>query len=337
MKKIKILISYHKPATLLSSNLFVPIHVGRDIATQASKDGKVKDKDYKWLLENMIGDNTGDNISKKNREYCELTALYWAWKNYDRVGNPDYIGFMTYRRHFIFNETLYKKIEKYLTVEEKTYSDIMLYNNISNYEKVFGITSDYITNSCNEYDCILPVEGEFKYIDIESLEEDYIKRIEGTHIEDYKLMLQTLLSLFPSYGEVAKKRAKNSKKRMYQMFICKKEIFFEYCEILFKTLEKLSPQIDTSSYSINGKRTLGYLGELIFDTYFSKLKDEGKYKIKEYPVTMKIDDNPIHCINKLKLLEYKILKDIAFSRKKRRHYRDKYNNYKRLEILQGDY
>lgn len=28
-----------------------------------------------------IGDNTGDNISLRNPNYCELTGLYWAWKN----------------------------------------------------------------------------------------------------------------------------------------------------------------------------------------------------------------------------------------------------------------
>ena len=37
----------------------------------------------------MLGDNTGDNISEKNRTFCELTTQYWAWKNVD----ADYYGF----------------------------------------------------------------------------------------------------------------------------------------------------------------------------------------------------------------------------------------------------
>ena len=39
-------------------------------------------------------DNTGDNISDKNRNYCELTATYYAWKH----SNAAYKGICHYRR-----------------------------------------------------------------------------------------------------------------------------------------------------------------------------------------------------------------------------------------------
>lgn len=42
-------------------------------------------------------DDTGDHISLKNRMYCEMTAVYWIWKNTDH----DWIGIEHYRRHLL--------------------------------------------------------------------------------------------------------------------------------------------------------------------------------------------------------------------------------------------
>ncbi|HEC1584163.1 TPA: DUF4422 domain-containing protein, partial [Campylobacter upsaliensis] len=99
---VKILIGYHKPAVLVKDDVLTPIHLGRALATEASKDGEMSQEDFEWMCENMIGDDTGDNISHLNRYLNELTGIYWAWKNYDKLGNPDYIGYMHYRRHFVF-------------------------------------------------------------------------------------------------------------------------------------------------------------------------------------------------------------------------------------------
>ena len=85
MGKIKILIACHKPYEVINDEIYTPIHVGRAISK------------YKEEMSEMIGDDTGDNISEKNPYYSEMTAQYWAWKN---VKDIEYIGFCHYRRFF---------------------------------------------------------------------------------------------------------------------------------------------------------------------------------------------------------------------------------------------
>ena len=78
--EINILIATHKKYKMPKYKSYLPIHVG--------KEGKEKI--------GFKGDNTGKNISEKNPYFCELTGLYWAWKNL----KSDYIGLAHYRRHF---------------------------------------------------------------------------------------------------------------------------------------------------------------------------------------------------------------------------------------------
>ena len=92
--QIKIFITYYKPYRLPSTkSILVPIQVGRDVEHEPFMKGQLSDGDIAWLHSRMIGDNTGDNISAKNRSFDVLTAYYWVWKHYKEIGNPRYIGF----------------------------------------------------------------------------------------------------------------------------------------------------------------------------------------------------------------------------------------------------
>lgn len=103
---VQIFVSYHKPFKLFKNKYLQPIHVGRDVfLNKDTCDGDYQ-KIKKWLLKNTIGDNTSDNISLKNPNYCELTAQYWAWKNC----NANYVGFCHYRRLFDLNNSKISKL-----------------------------------------------------------------------------------------------------------------------------------------------------------------------------------------------------------------------------------
>ena len=90
---IKILLCCHKPSTLPPDpdGIFLPIQVGAAIS----------DTDLGMQRDDQLNGQPCDNISEKNKSYCELTAMYWAWKNIKKLyPNLEYIGLNHYRRLF---------------------------------------------------------------------------------------------------------------------------------------------------------------------------------------------------------------------------------------------
>ena len=287
---IKILVGYHKPAVLLKDEILTPIHLGRVLATQASKDGEISKEDYEWMCENMIGDDTGDNISHLNRYFCELTGIYWAWKNYNKLGNPDYIGFMHYRRQFVFDEGIadrfensiyyykYEKIDEYLKqLIDINKIDISLYDIISpkalkikeHSKRKYETVPEFLFSFCS---------GTKFYALIELMKNDE-KLQKYRHLA---LNLSNQGSFFPC-----------------NMFIMKKDLFFEYCEFLFYTMFKLYDRFKQklSNTNSSSKRELSWISEYITSTFIKKQIEHGKkskevclsYIIKTDSLTLKKD------------------------------------------------
>lgn len=275
---IKILIASHKPFKVPEGKYFQPIHVGREIAQTLSKDGKISDKDYQWLLDNMVGDNEGDNISTKNRYYSECSALYWAWKNYDKIGNPDYIGLMHYRRHFIFNDEYYETKPKNKWQSALGFVSEMFIDD--SYIKKIGLSDENIEHACKNYDLVVSKDAKLDLIYGRNLREDYIATIPGVKVKDFDRMVEIVYSDYPEYKPVVEEKINGYAKSMYQMFIMKKELFFEYCEFLFGVLFKIESEINFDEYSTNGKRTLGYLAENLLSMFVWKKESENMNVLK---------------------------------------------------------
>ena len=202
---VKIVVATHKKYIMPTDSMYVPIHVGAE--------GK-KDSNGNKLDLGYIKDNTGNNISKKNASFCELTGLYWAWKNLD----ADFVGLVHYRRHFSMNHK--KGFENILTYEElKPYLDKV---------KVF-------------------VPKKQKYY-IESLYSHYAHTHYASHLDETRIIIE---EKYPEYLEAFDRVIKHTYGFMFNMMIMRKELLEDYCSWLFDILFALEKRIGVSAIIIN--------------------------------------------------------------------------------------
>ena len=230
MMNIKILIATHKKYQMPADEIYLPIHVG--------KEGKEIELGY-------TPDNTGDNISSKNANYCELTALYWAWKNLD----ADYIGLAHYRRHFSFKN----KGDKWTSI----------------------LNAKETQKLCEQNDVIVPNKRKY-YI-----ETNYSHYIHAHKKEGLDLMIETVKQDYPDYAAACDLvMHKKTWAHMFNMFVMKREFADKYCEWLFDVLFKVEDKLDIADYSASEARVFGYLSELMLDIWLIT----NKIKYFECPV-----------------------------------------------------
>lgn len=247
---IKIFVSCHKNCNVPENNIFYPIHVGAGL--------------HNKQLPDMLRDDTGDNISYKNKSYCELTAQYWAWKNID----ADYYGFFHYRRYLSFAENKFKA---------NTFGDIVEdFNDKETLEK-YGIDEKTMSDTIKNYDIVMPFEGGFaeKKLTI-------YKQYEIAH-NHYKSDLDFVLNIvkrdYPEMAKYADEYFNGTKGYFCNMFIMKKDIFKKYSQWLFGILQEHEMTVDISNYSQQAYRVHGFLAERLCGLYLYYLEKTTDLKI----------------------------------------------------------
>lgn len=183
-----------------------------------------------------LSDDIGDNISFKNKNYCELTALYWIWKNKKEIDN---VGICHYRRFFTNNYYI-------------------------NSEKLF-INNNDINKILKKYDIIVPKKEKFK----KSTVREHYSTFNGFD-RDLDTTRKAILKLYPEYIDAFDYIMKSNKAFYLNMFITSKKKFDEYCEWLFTILEYVESNTDISEYSIQEARIFGYISELLLNVWVKK-------------------------------------------------------------------
>lgn len=268
--------AYHRPFSLLNSDCIVPIHAGR-ARFQAGADGQSDEgADAFWC--NLPGDDTGDNISARNNEFSECSVLYWMYKNLE-LDDYKYVGLFQYRRQLMLNNELYDAHKDDL--EKRAYRCVHFKHIGDDYCSEIGLTDEAITRTLSDYDIILPYSSDLEALDISSPYEDWVKKIQGLHVDDLIELERIIKRMHPELAAFAETYLNSPEKRMYQIFIARPEVIIDYCKWLFEILFEADKYIDTSLYSVNGRRTLGYMAEILYGIYFKYMQGEGRLKIKE--------------------------------------------------------
>ena len=233
MQNIKILVATHKKYKMpADTSVYLPIHVGCE--------GK-EDLGFQ-------GDNSGENISDLNPYYCELTGLFWAWKNLD----CDYLGLVHYRRYFT---KMTKKYNESINID-----DVIL----NRYE-----IEELLENS----EVIVPKRRKYY---IETLYSHYDHTFDGSHLDLARKMIEMKN---PEYLSSFDKVMKQRSGYMFDMFIMKKELADDYFSWLFPILDSMYESIDLSDLTDFEARLFGRVSELLFNVWL----DKNDLKIKEVP------------------------------------------------------
>lgn len=248
MSKVKILVCCHKPDKFKSDDVYMPIHVGK--ATSKYDLG-------------IQGDNTGDNISAENANFCELTGLYWAWKNMEPV---DYIGLCHYRRYFNFH----------------TRGDLFTDSTIvksSEFEKL-NLKPDKLEDIFSTHDIIIAKPKVYQY----SLSTDYCVCHAS---DDLRVLLDIIRAKHPEYINACEDvLLRNNKLSHYNMMVMRWADFDKYCTWLFDILFEARKRINIENYSTVQGRIWGYMSERLLCVYVY----HNKLRAKKLPIYW-VNDN----------------------------------------------
>ena len=216
-KRIKILIACHRPCPVPDEPCYLPVEVGAALHTQP--------------IPGFTPDNTGDNISEKNKNYCELTALYWAWKNLD----ADAVGLVHYRRYFAGRP----------------------------FSKQPAQEADF-RKALDRAPILLPVKRHYW------IETNYSQYVHAHHEQDLVVTRLVLAERCPKYLPAYDSEMKKRSGHRFNMFVMRREFLDAYCAWLFGILFEVERRLDISDYSANDRRVFGFLSERLLDVWVKK-------------------------------------------------------------------
>ena len=216
--KTTLITATHKPYFIPADSIYFPVQAG------AALHEKLE----------YTGDDSGENISAKNKNYCELTCLFWAWKNLD----SDYIGLVHYRRHFAGKFSFDKK------------------------ERI--LTGTQLASLLEKSPLILPENRNY------FIESNYSQYVHAHHEEDLVVTKAIIAEKYPEYLPAFETVMKRTYGSRFNMFIMRRDLLNDYCTWLFDILFEVEKRLDISNYSNYDARVFGFISERLLDVWVIK-------------------------------------------------------------------
>ena len=249
MSESKIFVCTHKRYQFPDDNGYIPLHVG--------KANSHENLPYSH-------DDTGENISNLNPYFCELTGIYWVWKN----TKTSFVGFSHYRRYFLNNSF------------SREASCVHMGRNIYSSQGLFDLMQGY--------DIILPRE---RFYGVDTVQSHY----KHSHYESDLLMMKKVITdRFPEYSEAVNKVLHNRSLTLFNMFVMPREKFNGYCQWIFSILFDLERFIPYRKYGSYQRRVFGFLSERLFNIWLThncknmKIKRLSVVNLEAEPVSQKL-------------------------------------------------
>lgn len=178
-----------------------------------------------------LRDDTGDNIADRNASYCELTAMYWIWKNTD----DPFKGLAHYRRYF-GRRPLSSRVRDILGYEA-------LIGMLEGRDLLVAKPAVYHVDAREQLlmDCCTP--------------------------ETFSKLETVIETLSPEYMDAFRTFFAGNRAAQYNMLICRRTLFDDYCAWLFPILFSLEDKVDLSGASAYQKRLFGFVGERLMNVW----------------------------------------------------------------------
>ncbi|MCX2717305.1 DUF4422 domain-containing protein [Helicobacter sp. MIT 21-1697] len=277
---IKILVCYHKISPIIGNDVLQPILLGAANASEYTIGGLQTLCDKAGVP--LLYDNNGEHISELNPYFCELTAMYWAWKNLE----ADYYGLFHYRRVFDFKGKM--QLQNPYDVNKVRLSPHQIQRN-------FGLSPQYIESACKKADILVSKRIIVSYgWETSRFFNQYEIYARDHHQKDLDIVLEIIRNKYPHYEEALQKVffTKGKCLSWWNLFVMKKELYFEYCEFLFSVLFEAQKRIDIQYYTPYQQRIYGFLAERLLNVFLVYKDLTSPARIEKYPAWFLKDAHP---------------------------------------------